>query len=89
MAPFLVCDPDIGATQFKVKVVDPSNMSTEYIVAAQADASAKFDLANFSIIGKYTFSMQAAGVEGWWSAASAPFPATKLASPGNLTLKDQ
>ena len=86
MAPFLVCDPQTGVTQYQVDVTDPTGAKSSAKFASQADGSAKFDLAPELAIGKYTFDLLAADAGGFWSAASSPLVATRFNPPGNLKI---
>jgi hypothetical protein len=86
MAPFLVCDPQAGVTQYRIDITDPTGAKTQQQFASQADGSAKFDLAPELAVGKYTFDLLAADAGGFWTAASIPLVATRFNPPGNLRI---
>ena len=84
--PYLICDAQTSVSQYKIDITDPAGAKSTKQFAAQADGSAKYDLASLMAIGKYTFDLLAADAGGFWSAASIPLVATRFNPPSNLAL---
>ena len=83
--PFLVCDSQSAITQYTVEVKQGTAVIETAVFNAQADGSAKWDLAKYAV-GSYTFRLKAADAKGWWSDFSDPFDATKGAKPGGVKI---
>jgi hypothetical protein len=84
-AAFLVCDPQLGVTSYKLEVNGVEDATT-YL--AEADGSAKIAVDSYSA-GNYTFRLKAIGEGGWPSDWSDPFNATKPLRSGNVRIEDQ
>lgn len=90
-SPFLICDPQTGITQYQIEVkqqigTPPAwNVIETTTFAAQADTSAKWDLAKYTV-GLYSFRLKAADAKGWWSDFSDPFDAIKCGKPGGVKI---
>jgi hypothetical protein len=85
MAPFLLCDPISGVTQYQVDITPPSpGVPSVVTTPAQADGSLKYDASGLTAVGKYTFTLRNADVSGFWSTASSPLSATRYNPPANL-----
>ena len=79
-APFLVCDPQAGVTEYEVDV----NGAVAGNIVAEPDGSLRYDLAGSSA-GAYTFRARCR-TDTWpgWSDWSDPFDAVKAGAPGNV-----
>ena len=78
-APFLVCDPQAGVTEYRV--TGPAWVSPA--VPAEADGSIKMDVSE-AAIGENSLMVQACNVDAVWGvqcSISSPFVFTRPATP--------
>jgi hypothetical protein len=81
-AVFLVCDPQVGVTQYQLEV----NGVVGNTFVAETDGSAKISLDEY-VPGNYVFRLSAADDKGWWSDFSDPFDATKPGKSGGVRIE--
>lgn len=79
----LVCDPQVGVTQYRIEV-DGTIVETNY--PAEANGSVRYNVDHLADGQYHSFRLWAIDQSGWPSDPSQPFDARKPTASGNVRI---